>query len=260
MSIAVSAPHEPSRILRHYDAEMRAEPPPEPGVSRTWSGGVLRTTGLYNCIGYSDLAGADIDQAIATQIAFFRTLGQPFDWKLYGHDRPADLADRLGRAGFRQAEVEHFMVMDLEAAVLDDPASDRIALRQIRDLAGLQDFVDVNTAAFERDAAWAFKAFGSRLADPTSALHVAYDGAVPVATGRLELPHGRAFASIWSGCTLASHRGQGIYRMLVAARAWEALWRGYRYLTVDARDTSRPILERLGFTQMSTVSDWTWTP
>jgi GNAT superfamily N-acetyltransferase len=256
MSLPMSAPDAPSLLLRQFEAEMRADPPPEPGVSRTWSGGVLRATGLHDCVEYSALGGTDIDAAIATQIA----VGAPFEWKLYGHDRPGDLADRLARAGFKPEESEHFMVLDLTAMPLEDPMSDGIAVRQVRDMAGLEAFAAVNALAFDRDAAWIFKAFSGRLADPTCALHIAYDGAVPVATGRLELPPGRAFASIWSGCTMPSHRGRGIYRALVATRAWEALWRGYRYLTVDARDTSRPILARMGFVAVTTITDWTWKP
>jgi GNAT superfamily N-acetyltransferase len=251
---------EPCRILRQYDAEMRADPPPEPGVSRTWSGGVLRTTGAYRTIGYSTLAGADVDWEIATQVEFFRSLGQPFEWKLYGHDRPHDLADRLARAGFVPGETEHFMVRDLKAAPIEDPTVDGITLREVRDLARLQDFASVNGAAFDRDGAWALEMYGNRLTDPTCVLHVAYDGERPVSSGRLELPPGSTFASLWSGGTLPSHRGRGIYRMLVAARAWEALWLGYRYLTVDARETSRPILEQVGFTALTTVTDWCWRP
>lgn len=256
MSLTARTPDDLTRILHQFDAEMRADPAPEPGVSRTWSGGVLRTTGLYDCVGYSALAGADVDREIAAQIAF----GVPFEWKLYGHDRPDDLADRLARAGFRPEETEHLMVRDLQDGPIEDPASDGIILRQVRDRAGLQDFVAAGSTAFERDESWALAAYGDRLADPTCALHVAYDGALPVATGRLELPPGRSFASLWGGGTIPSHRRRGLYRTLVAARAWEALWRGYRYLTVDARDTSRPILARLGFVELTQVTAWMWAP
>ncbi|HTX49603.1 MAG TPA: GNAT family N-acetyltransferase, partial [Caulobacteraceae bacterium] len=53
------------------------------------------------------------------------------------------------------------------------------------------------------------------------------------------------------------YRGRGAYRALVAARADEARRRGHRFLTVDARETSRPILERLGFQPLATVRGWT---
>lgn len=252
--------NDPSRILRHYDAEMRADPPPEPGVSRIRTGGVLRTTGLYHCIGYSALGEADIDQAIADEIDFFSALDVPVEWKLYSHDRPSGLADRLARAGFQPEETEHFMVRGLQADMADDRPPDGVAIRQVRDLAGLEDYVAAGGAAFERDESWAFEAYGNRLADPTLVLHVAYDGDRPVAAGRLELPRDRAFASLWGGGTVPGHRGRGIYRALIATRAWEALWRGYRYLTVDARATSRPILDRLGFVELAQVTGWVWQP
>jgi len=256
MSLAAS----PSCILRHYDAEMRADPPPEPGVSRAWSGGVLRTTGSYHGIFYSTLAGADVDREIATQVAFFRTLGVRAEWKLYDHDRPTDLGERLARAGFVADETEHFMVRDLAAGALDDPPSTGIEIRQVRDLTALQDYAAASSAAFDRDESWALDAFAGRLADPTSGLLVAYAGERPVGVGRLELPRGRAFASLWGGGTVPGHRGRGLYRALVAARAWEALWHGYRYLTVDARATSRPILERLGFVELARVTGWQLRP
>ena len=249
-----------SRILRQYDAEMRAEPPPEPGVSRVWSGGVLRTTGLHHCIGYSDLGAADADRAIEEQIAFFRSLGVAVEWKLYGHDGPGDLADRLARAGFRPDETEHLMVRDLDAGPIEDPAVRGISLRQVRDLDALHDYIAAGSAAFGRDEPRALARYCNRLADPSLMLVVAYDGALPVASARLELPPGRQFAGLWGGGTVPSHRHRGIYQALVAARAWEARWRGYRYLTVDARATSRPILERLGFVALTSVTGWIWQP
>ncbi len=59
---------------------------------------------------------------------------------------------------------------------------------------------------------------------------------------------------------MPDHQGRGVYRALVAARAAEARRRGVRYLTVDARETSRPILERLGFQPLATVRGWTLPP
>lgn len=260
MNLMLTDRDTPSRILRHYDAEMRADPPPEPGVSRVWSGGVLRTQGRYHGIGYSALAGADADREIATQVAFFRTLGVGAEWKLYGHDRPDDLGARLARAGFVAEPTEHLMVLDLAAGGFDDLPPEGIDLRQVRDRAALADYVTAVGGAFGRDESGAIGAYDARLADPTLALLVAYDGDRPLAAGRLEMPPGRRFASLWGGGTLPGQRGRGIYRALVWARAWEALWRGYRYLTVDARDTSRPILKRLGFIELTTVTGWMWQP
>ena len=59
------------------------------------------------------------------------------------------------------------------------------------------------------------------------------------------------------GGTRPDYQGRGVYRALVAARAAEARRRGHRFLTVDARETSRPILERIGFEPLTKVRDWT---
>ena len=47
---------------------------------------------------------------------------------------------------------------------------------------------------------------------------------------------------------------------LVARRAEEARRRGYRFLTTDARETSRPILERGGFVPLTGITGWVLRP
>lgn len=42
----------------------------------------------------------------------------------------------------------------------------------------------------------------------------------------------------------------------MAARAAEARRRGHRNLTVDARETSRPSLQRPGFEPLAVIRDW----
>jgi GNAT superfamily N-acetyltransferase len=82
------------------------------------------------------------------------------------------------------------------------------------------------------------------------------DGA-PVSGGRLDLDEGTDFAGLFGGATLPEWRGRGLYRATVAKRAELARERGYRYLYVDALPTSRPILERLGFVQITTTRPFT---
>jgi GNAT superfamily N-acetyltransferase len=70
----------------------------------------------------------------------------------------------------------------------------------------------------------------------------------------MEFHRGTEFASLWGGGTVRAFRGRGIYRALVAHRARLAAERGFRYLQVDASAESRPILERLGFVQLTTTT------
>jgi ribosomal protein S18 acetylase RimI-like enzyme len=247
----------PSReLLALYDAQMRANPPPEPGMAYELAGGVLRGTGNFNFIFHSDLTASSADAAIAEQARQFSNPPRELQWKVYDHDQPFDIAGRLLAAGFQIQEPETFMVLRLSDDRPLAAQSPGIEIRRVSDHSGLGDYVGVGSEVFGSDESWRIEAYSPRLDDPTLALYVAYDGAKPVSSGRLEMPKGRSFASLWGGGTLEAYRGRGIYKALVDARAREAARAGFAYLTVDARDTSRPILERLGFACLTRVRDF----
>jgi GNAT superfamily N-acetyltransferase len=245
-------------VLARYDAEIRADPPAETGVERVWVDGVLRTVGAYNFIGWWDFPAERAGAVAAREATFFA--GREVEWKVYSHDGPPGLNAALAAAGFEPEEPETFVVLDLDASLppFEPPAG--VTVRQAADAAGAADLVAVSDAAFGRAEPWRLDALVARLGDPTQALFVAYDDGVPVSSGRLELAPGKAFAGLYGGGTVPGHQGRGVYRALVAARAAEARRRGHRYLTVDARETSRPILQRLGFEVLATVIGWTLAP
>lgn len=85
---------------------------------------------------------------------------------------------------------------------------------------------------------------------------VAMAGETAVSAGRVELPEDRDFASLWGGGTLPNWRGRGVFRSLVTYRARLARERGYRYLQVDASPGSRPIFQRLGFTELAKTTPY----
>jgi ribosomal protein S18 acetylase RimI-like enzyme len=245
-----------AQVLALYDATIRADPPVEIGVERMWADGVLRTIGAFNFIGWCELAEDDLLPAARREAAFFADRHPRVLWKTYSHDRPAGLGEALAAAGFEDKGMETLVALDLDEYDLPYDPPPGVEVRRITDRAGVVDLVAVSAAAFGRDEPWRVIAFAERLADPTLALYVAYDGGRPVSSGRLELAPGKAFAGLYGGGTDPAHQGRGIYRALVAARVAEARRRGHRYVTVDARETSRPILERLGFQPLSTLRGW----
>ena len=85
-------------------------------------------------------------------------------------------------------------------------------------------------------------------------------GDEPVCAARVEFLPGTEFAGLWGGGTLPQWRRRGIYRALVRYRAELAARRGYKYLTVDASEDSRPILEKVGFTRLAITTPYIWTP
>jgi GNAT superfamily N-acetyltransferase len=247
-------------LLRAFDGQMREDPAPETGVERVWADGVLRTVGAYNFIGWWRLSAGEAGEAARREAAYFCDLGEAVEWKVFSHDGPEGLEDALAAAGFVADEPETFLALDLEATALPlDPVAG-IEVRRVSDRAGIEDLVVANTAAFGAAEPWRVEALAPRLDDGSLGLYVAYADGKPISSGRLELAQGRAFAGLYGGGTDPAWRGRGVYRALVAARAAEARELGVRYLFVDARETSRPILERLGFTPLATIRGWNLQP
>lgn len=91
-------------VLALYDRDMREGAQPDgPGARVERVGGVVRQIGAehgWNGVVWSDLDETSADKAIAEQIAYYTNLGREFEWKLYGHDLPIDLGQRLRAAGF----------------------------------------------------------------------------------------------------------------------------------------------------------------
>src|SRR5437763_15020213 len=97
----------PAELLAAYDAQLRDRVPPRlpAGSHAERDGPVVRLLGLDGggFVGYRDVGGleaAALDALIACQVDVFAARGEVFEWKLHGHDRPPDLADRLRAAGF----------------------------------------------------------------------------------------------------------------------------------------------------------------
>ncbi len=240
---------------------MRHDPAPAAGVRYERVGPVVRSVGLWNIVLAWELPGLDAAvDAVAEQAAYARAAGLELEWKLFEHDRPAGLASILERAGFVADESETFMVLDLDDAPVAGASTDFVDVRRIVDAQGVDDFVSVTTAAFGRDDIGRAPEYVKSLCDPTLQLFVAYRDGRPASAGRLNVPEGRPFASIWGGSTVSDLRGLGLYRALVARRVAEARRRGFRYLTTDARETSRPILERLGFVPLTRITGWVLRP
>jgi ribosomal protein S18 acetylase RimI-like enzyme len=221
---------------------------------------VVRVIGAWNCVLHADLDETTAASEVAAQIEHFRARGEPLQWKVYDHDEPATLPEHLSAAGFTLADTETLMMLDLERSTLDSSAPKGIVVRRLTDASELSDVAVVSQAAFGESYPRLIAEFEARLPLGTLAFYVAYDGATPVAAGRLELPRNAEFAGLYGGGTAPAYRCRGIYRSLVAARAHEAQSRGFRYLNVEAAESSKPILVRLGFMPVSVVSTWCWRP
>lgn len=248
-------------VLAVFDRELRREAAPEgSGSVVERAGGVVRMVGPehgWSGVLWSGLGDGDADAAIAEQVRHFGALGRPFEWKLYAHDRPADLDRRLLAAGFVPEPAETLMVAEA-AGIAGGPEAvpEGVRLVPVTGQDGVDLLADVHDLAFGAVHEHLRKALPAQLAAGTVIAVVAMAGDTPISAARMDLHPGTAFASLWGGGTVPGWRGKGVYRALVAYRAREAVARGYRYLQVDASDQSRPILERLGFAPLTTTTPY----
>jgi GNAT superfamily N-acetyltransferase len=260
-----------SPLLDAYGAQLRAHVhdrlPDSVTVER--DGPLVRTVGFGNrgFVEYRHLAGLDgeeLDTLIARQVQIFAERGEPFEWKLHSYDRPPDLPRRLRLAGFVPEDEETVVIASVDDAAGRPLLPDGVSLREVTDRSDLD-----RIAAFEQnvwedgeDRGWLAESLeAERTADPLGLrIVVAEAGGVIVCAGWVRFEHGTDFATLWGGTTMPAWRGRGIYRALVAYRASLAAQRGFRFIQVDASSASRPILERLGFSAVTTTTPYVWSP
>lgn len=218
--------------------------------------------GSRHTVVYSALTAPTADDAIAREIDHYRDLGAKVEWKVYAHDRPADLLDRLKRAGFAIGPREAVLVYDL-AQPFAWPIGPGTAVRRVDQPEEIGSFRELAEAIFAKDYTYTATELAAALAAGSTQHrgYVAYAGDIPVSIGRLYTHPQSWFAGLYGGGTLPAWRGRGHYRALIAARACDAVALGARYLQVDALPSSRPILERLGFQWLTDTwpCDWSTT-
>jgi GNAT superfamily N-acetyltransferase len=249
-------------FLAFYDQDQRIDDI-FPGSRREVTPDVIRQVDLSGRMGmviYSRLDASNADAVIEAQIAYYEGIGQDFEWKVFGHDQPADLKDRLARRGFEIEEAEALLVLDLASpppVLLAPPAHE---VTRITDPDKIADVMAVQNKIWDEDFSWLGDYLVSDLRErpDTLSVYVVFKEGVPVSSAWLRFREGSPFASMWGGSTLDAYRGQGIYTALLAVRVQEAQARGVRFLTIDASPMSRPIVEKHGFQFITHMYACTW--
>ena len=255
-----------NELLRYYDLEERIAAQPN-DMRREETPHVIRhvplapKTGFRNgFISYSRLDEDMVEQAIDEQIRFFDSLGVGFEWKVYSHDTPPDLRQRLAMRGFEIEDAEAIMALVLDDAppLLLAPISHDV--RRLEDPDLLDDVMAVQRAVWQRDlAGQAGDLRDTMIMHPELiAVYAAYDDGQPVASARLYYDGRSPFVSLWGGSTVATHRKRGFYTALLAVRVQEAIRRGAAFVTIDASPMSRPIVARFGFQHLTTAYACNW--
>jgi GNAT superfamily N-acetyltransferase len=247
------------RVLAQYDAEVRANPKGQPGLIVERAGNVVCLSGYFNFISWWELTPSTVRQAVASYAAYFRSRGEKLMWRVYEHDSPTEISACLAEEGFEPDAAGTLMIFDLANEVPASTADD-VDIRKVKTSGELEDFVKASEQAFGGPDAWQHTAYSGRLNDPDLALYVAYVSAEIAASARLEIGSPNSFGLLFGGGVAPSYRRMGIYRALVAERAREARRRDLRYLVTDARETSKPILQNLGFVSAAKEVTWVLNP
>jgi GNAT superfamily N-acetyltransferase len=251
---------EPSRLLTLYDDQERrnAHFPDNERKETAHTLCFLDTQGGLGFVLYSQLGGltdAAIDRVIDEEIAWFRERNADFEWKVYSHDMPPDLRDRLAAHGFEVGNAETLLIRDMEhapARLFDLRGHDVIRLM---DTALVDDVMAVEKEVWGGEKAGLAQRLRRELVGAPEYLSVflaRVDG-VPVGAAWMTYTPESDFASLWGGSVLENYRGRGVYGALLAARAREARERGRRFLMIDAGPMSRPIVESMGFIAVATT-------
>ena len=260
-----------SELLAAYDAQVRDRvPDPLPsGVTVERDGPLLRFLGLVGrgFVVYHDLGGlggAELDELIARQVEVFAERGERLEWKLHGHDRPKHLSQRLRAVGFVPEETETIVIAPVANIAGEVRLPEGVSLREVTSRVDFERIAALEQAVWgDKDQQnWLVEMLGSeRAVDPGAlTIVVAEAGASVVCAAWIRFERGTQFATLWGGATRPEWRRRGIYRATVAYRARLAAERGFRYLETDASDDSRPILERLGFSAVTTTTPYVWSP
>ena len=262
-----------AELLAEYERQVRRATTLGPGwrVDQSPDGRVIAHvppagSGTSATVIWSDLDESTADAAVAEAVTRYDPPGLPWEWKSYGHDRPADLGERLAAAGFASGDVEAVVIGETQqvlAACGPGDVPDGVTIRPLRGPEDYARIVAMESAAFEVDMSWLGSLLPAAKAADPDALHffLAEDAERElVSAGWVHFQAGTDFAGFFGGGTLARMRGRGIYRTLVRLRAELAAERGCRFLHVDASPNSRPILERLGFRAVTTTTPYTHRP
>jgi hypothetical protein len=254
----------PSALLALYDDTMRRNAQVA-GCVREQTDQVSRystASGSLRYIMWHQFSADHSDRCIVEEISAATGHVKALMWKVYGHDAPGNLGERLVAHGFVGHDASALMaapvtrVLAALGALGESPG--HITVRRLVEASDLDAYQDI------WDAVWP-DAPNARYVDDYRTLATDCDPGVaffagfspsdePVTSGYLFHAPGSPFALLCGGATKAAWRNQHAYSAMLVARAHCALERGAAYLSVEASPASQPILARLGFVPLSTLT------
>lgn len=196
------------------------------------------------------LAPDEADARIADVIAAHVARGAQFRWFVGPSSEPADLADRLARAGLLRLSTAYGMSM----AVPEQPPEmlGGFEVRAVENLDDIDAYVAVSLEAWQREPAYgeAMRRVLLRALDQRDILPqwIVWHEGEPIGVTAMRLLPASRIGYFQGGAVIPRKRGVGAYKASLAERLKLLRERGYAHAVTWAHaDTSAPILRRAGF-------------
>ena len=256
-----------SELLAIFDSEVRREcewtrmqRETFPNLVRYTSQEPGRDSGF---ISWTNLTDDTADAEIEHQVEHYRTLKAELEWIVYTHDLPEDLGDRLQAHGFEPAnDPGAVMVIDLHDLPKEMLSMDISSANRITTAAEVDAIFAMENEVWGKDLTRVGERLKHDLVESPDRLSIfaVRDGERVVSAAWAFYLVPTSFVGLFGGSTLKEYRKRGYYTALLAARAREALERGYRFLHVDAGPESQPILAKHGFSCLGYSNSFNWKP
>lgn len=213
----------------------------------------FRSGGL-NGVELAQLDEHEVDAVIDATIAEYDAQGIRFRWTVGPDSRPHDLGARLERRGLHG---KHVLLMAAATADIrtGEPAPD-ITVEPV-DHANLTEYCDVVAAGWGVDPAplRAYERFLLAYPDSPACSFLARRAGQPI--GAANAMSFERSGYLVGAVVIPEGRGHGAYRALTAARLRRFAARGLPLVTSQAlATTSAPLLERMGFVPVGSVTSY----
>lgn len=174
---------------------------------------------------------------------------------------PEDIGKRLLAKGFIKEETESLLVCNIRNYKPNLATPDEVECKKATSKQAFRESLEIQGTEFSLDVDEQIDQYWTKYKnDKNCTIYVVYLQGRPVASARIDFTTDSIFAGIWAGTTLTEHRGKGYYQILLNYRIHEAKQRGRQYMTIDALQTSRPIVEKHGFEFITSITPYVYRP
>lgn len=217
---------------------------------------------LANIVGAAQLNVNNVEGAIRAITTYFSTRQYAFSWRIGPYSSPADLGTRLLEHGFESGPEIKGMALSLEN--ITENNLDKFLVRPAveSDIGLVENLIE---RAYPLPAEFASTLGGLFIElaiGDAFTLYLAFTRApeICVGLGALYLS-GDAIAVLPGAAVLPDFRKRGVYQQLLQHRMIEASKCGCEFVAMQAvADTSAPICNNMGFTELCSMDSYVWYP